>query len=145
MKNKSNLNKFIWYSLVALAIIILILVLFIILKKDSPEINNPPELPSKEPEKITSYSLELKGKNEQIIFLGALSRDDVAKWMNKCDCFVLPSRYETFGVVYIEALASGRPVIGALNGGAEDIINNLNGYLVPIDDIDKLAEKMLEM
>ena len=61
------------------------------------------------------------------------------------DCFVLPSRYETFGVVYIEALASGRPVIGALNGGAEDIINNLNGYLVPIDDIDKLAEKMLEL
>ena len=85
------------------------------------------------------------GVKKQIIFLGALSRDDVAKWMNKCDCFVLPSRYETFGVVYIEALASGRPVIGALNGGAEDIINNLNGYLVPIDDIDKLAEKMLEL
>ena len=85
------------------------------------------------------------GVKKQIIFLGALSRDDVAKWMNKCDCFVLPSRYETFGVVYIEALASGRPVIGALNGGAEDIINNLNGYLVPIDDIDKLSEKMLEL
>ena len=85
------------------------------------------------------------GVKKQINFLGALSRDDVAKWMNKCDCFVLPSRYETFGVVYIEALASGRPVIGALNGGAEDIINNLNGYLVPIDDIDKLAEKMLEL
>ena len=85
------------------------------------------------------------GVKDQIIFLGALSRDDVAKWMNKCDCFVLPSRYETFGVVYIEALASGRPVIGALNGGAEDIINNLNGYLVPIDDIDILAEKMIEV
>lgn len=82
---------------------------------------------------------------DQIIFLGALSRDDVSKWMNKCDCFVLPSRYETFGVVYIEALASGRPVIGALNGGAEDIINNLNGYLIPIDDIDILAEKMIEV
>ena len=88
---------------------------------------------------------EENGVKEKVIFLGALSRDDVAKWMNKCDCFVLPSRYETFGVVYIEALASGRPVIGALNGGAEDIINNLNGYLVPIDDIDKLAEKMLEL
>ena len=85
------------------------------------------------------------GVKDQIIFLGALSRDDVAKWMNKCDCFVLPSRYETFGVVYIEALASGRPVIGALNGGAEDIINNLNGYLIPIDDIDILAEKMIEV
>lgn len=85
------------------------------------------------------------GVKDQIIFLGALSRDDVSKWMNKCDCFVLPSRYETFGVVYIEALASGRPVIGALNGGAEDIINNLNGYLIPIADIDILAEKMIEV
>ena len=85
------------------------------------------------------------GVKDQIIFLGALSRDDVSKWMNKCDCFVLPSRYETFGVVYIEALASGRPVIGALYGGAEDIINNLNGYLIPIDDIDILAEKMIEV
>ena len=85
------------------------------------------------------------GVKDQIIFLGALSRDDVSKWMNKCDCFVLPSRYETFGIVYIEALASGRPVIGALNGGAEDIINNLNGYLIPIDDIDILAEKMIEV
>ena len=85
------------------------------------------------------------GVKDQIIFLGALSRDDVSKWMNKCDCFVLPSRYETFGVVYIEALASGRPVIGTLNGGAEDIINNLNGYLIPIDDIDILAEKMIEV
>ena len=85
------------------------------------------------------------GVKDQIIFLGALSRDDVSKWMNKCYCFVLPSRYETFGVVYIEALASGRPVIGALNGGAEDIINNLNGYLIPIDDIDILAEKMIEV
>ena len=85
------------------------------------------------------------GVKDQIIFLGALSRDDVSKWMNKCDCFVLPSRYETFGVVYIEALASGRPVIGALNGGAEDIINNLNGYLIPIDDIDILAERMIEV
>ena len=88
---------------------------------------------------------EENGVKEKVIFLGALSRDDVAKWMNKCDCFVLPSRYETFGVVYIEALASGRPVIGALNGGAEDIINNLNGYLIPVDDIDKLSEKMLEV
>ena len=71
MKNKSNLNRFIGYSLVALVIIVLLLVLFILIfKKDSPEINNPPEVPSKEPEKITNYSLELKGKNEQIVFLG---------------------------------------------------------------------------
>ena len=62
--------------------------------------------------------------------------------MNKCDTFVLPSRYETFGVVYIEALASGKPVIGAFNGGAEDIVNKNVGILVEKDNIEQLSEAM---
>ena len=71
MKNKKKLDKLIVYSLIVLLILIIVLVIVMLtIKKDSPEINNPPEVPSKEPEKITSYSLELKGKNEQIIFLG---------------------------------------------------------------------------
>ena len=86
-----------------------------------------------------------EGVQTQVIFLGALSRKEVAKWMAAADVFVLPSRYETFGVVYIEALASGKPVIGALNGGAEDIINEENGYIVPIDDIEELSNKMIAM
>ena len=78
----------------------------------------------------------------KVIFTGALSRKEVAAWMNKCDTFVLPSRYETFGVVYIEALASGKPVIGAFNGGAEDIINKNVGMLVEKDNIEQLSEAM---
>ena len=65
--------------------------------------------------------------------------------MRKADAFVLPSRYETFGVVYIEALASGTPVIGTFNGGAEDIITHDNGYIVDIDDIDSLASAMKDI
>ena len=78
----------------------------------------------------------------QVLFTGALSREEVASWMNKCDIFVLPSRYETFGVVYIEALASGKPVIATFNGGAEDIINEEVGVLVEIDNVNKLAQAM---
>lgn len=78
----------------------------------------------------------------QVIFTGALSREEVANWMNKCDAFVLPSRYETFGVVYIEALASGKPVIGAFNGGAEDIVTKDVGILVEIDNVKSLSEAM---
>ena len=71
MKNKKKLDKLIVYSLIVLLILIIVLVIVMLnLKKDSPEINNPPEVPSEEPEKITSYYLELKGKNEQIVFLG---------------------------------------------------------------------------
>lgn len=82
------------------------------------------------------------GVKDQIIFLGTLLREEVAKNMNECDAFVLASRYETFGVVYIEALISGKPIIGMYNGGAEDIINDINGKIVPVDDVNKLKEAM---
>lgn len=82
---------------------------------------------------------------DQVIFTGALSREEVANYMNECDAFVLPSRYETFGIVYIEALASGKPIIGTFNGGAESIINPSNGYIVPRDNIDELEKAMSEV
>ena len=83
-----------------------------------------------------------EGIENQVTFTGALSREEVAEWMNKCDAFVLPSRYETFGVVYIEALASGKPVIGTFNGGAEDIVTKDVGILVNIDNIKELSYAM---
>lgn len=84
---------------------------------------------------------ELKIKN-QVDFLGALPRDEVSYYMSTCDSFVLASKYETFGVVYIEALASGKPIIGTYNGGAEDIINSKNGLIVKVDDVDELGNAM---
>ncbi|MDV4150657.1 glycosyltransferase [Clostridium sp. AL.422] len=80
--------------------------------------------------------------DKQVDFLGALSREEVFSYMSKCDVFVLASKYETFGVVYIEALASGKPIIGTYNGGAEDIINKNNGLLVKVNDIDELGNAM---
>ena len=83
------------------------------------------------------------GVKDQIVFLGALLREEVAQNMNECDAFVLASRYETFGVVYIEALSFGKPIIGMYNGGCEDIINDFNGKIVPVDDIDDLKNAMI--
>lgn len=85
------------------------------------------------------------GISKQVIFKGSLLRDEVKYEMSNCNIFVLPSRFETFGVVLIEALASGKPVISTRNGGANDIIKDINGILVNIDDIDELGEKMLYM
>lgn len=87
---------------------------------------------------LESLVKELKIE-DNVIFKGSLSREEVAIEMNSCDAFVLASNYETFGVVYIEALACGKPVIGTRNGGAEYIINSDNGLLV-----NKKDEKALE-
>ncbi|MGL5352505.1 MAG: glycosyltransferase, partial [Clostridium sp.] len=85
------------------------------------------------------------GVSKQVIFLGGLLRNEVSKYMNECDVFVLASRYETFGVVYIEALACGKPIIGTYNGGAEDIINDFNGKLANVDNVDSLKNSMISI
>lgn len=94
-----------------------------------------------ERERLELLTNEL-GINDKVEFKGALSRKKVAKEMAECDVFILPSRYETFGVVLIEALASGKPVISTKNGGAEDIVTCDNGLIVGVDDIDQLGEAM---
>lgn len=85
---------------------------------------------------------ERLGVREHIHFTGLLSRDEVVYEMQNCDCFVLTSRYETFGVVLIEALALGKPVIATRSGGPEDIVNSSNGHLIPVDDASALASAM---
>lgn len=76
---------------------------------------------------------------ERIILLGQLDKKQMESYFAECDIFVLVSAAETFGVVYIEALAFGKPLIGAKNGGAEDIINGNNGILIDVDNEDQLV------
>ena len=93
---------------------------------------------------LEELSKELQIDN-QVNFLGALSREQVSEEMRKCDAFALPSEHETFGVVYIEALACGKPVIGADNGGAEDIIEEYNGIIANKKDIDSIKDALIEI
>jgi glycosyltransferase involved in cell wall biosynthesis len=55
---------------------------------------------------------------------------------------VLPSRYETFGVALVEAMATGLPVVATRCGGPEDIVTEETGRLVPATDPDALAEAL---
>ena len=57
------------------------------------------------------------------------------KELAKSDCFVLARSLETFWIVYIEALATGTPVIVTWCGELEDFVNEENGILVGVDDI----------
>ena len=82
---------------------------------------------------------------DQISFLGYIDREQVLEEMDSSDLVVLPSRYETFGVVLIEALARGKPVVATACGGPECIVDSVNGMLVPIDDSVALGDAMEEM
>ncbi|HUV60021.1 MAG TPA: glycosyltransferase [Desulfatiglandales bacterium] len=82
------------------------------------------------------------GLEGQIVFTGFLSRDRVLLEMRNCDVFVLSSIFETFGVVLIEALACGKPVIATKCGGPVDIVNPINGLIVSTKDIKALADAM---
>ena len=85
------------------------------------------------------------GLQEQVIFLGRVTRDQVIREMQEANCYVLASRYEAFGVVLIEAMATGLPVIATRSGGPEYIVDESCGYLVEPDNVEELAEAMLTM
>jgi len=57
-------------------------------------------------------------------------------------CFVMPSQFEPFGIVYVEAAAAGVPSIGTVVGGARDAIGDGGGLLVDPRDADALTESM---
>lgn len=89
--------------------------------------------------------IEELNMDNQIKLLGALSRQEVSKEMSACDAFVLASEHETFGVVYIEALACGKPVIGTDNGGAEDIIREDNGIIAKKKSVEDLTRALIKV
>ena len=88
--------------------------------------------------------VEEQGISKYVEFTGALDRKQVIQEMQSCDCFVLPSRYETFGVVYIEAMACGKPVIAVANGGPDDFVKPFNGLLIK-PGAEELVQAFYEM
>jgi glycosyltransferase involved in cell wall biosynthesis len=80
------------------------------------------------------------GLDEIVKFHGLKIKKEVAKFMRNCDFFVLPSFYENFGVVYIEAMACGKPVIGTNAGGSREIITKQTGLLVPPKNVNALIK-----
>jgi len=78
---------------------------------------------------------------DHVQLVGFISDGLMPIWMNACDLFVLPSLSESFGIVQIEAMACGKPVVATRNGGSEDIIvNEKLGTLVDPKDVDGLAK-----
>lgn len=89
---------------------------------------------------VNDFDLQNKVK-----FLGLLSRDEVIQQIQNCNCFVLSSKYETFGVVIIEAMLFGKPVIVTRCGVGQNIVTENVGYVVEVGNDEQLAAAMLRM
>ncbi|MFO7844403.1 MAG: glycosyltransferase [Bacteroidales bacterium] len=96
------------------------------------------------PEEATLRSLSKSlGLDQNVFFLGRLPHDEVMKYMANTDIFSLPSWEEGFGVVYLEAISFGKPVIACQGEGIIDVIKHgETGILVKPHDIDDLASKL---
>ncbi len=87
---------------------------------------------------IDSYNV-----NEQVILTGFLNENELTDHFLLADLFVLPSKKEGFGIVFIEALACGIPVIcGNADGSTDAIRNGELGTAINVDDLDELEKKI---
>lgn len=81
-------------------------------------------------------------KLDSVYFLGARSHEQMVKLFNVADIAAMPSIFEPFGLVAVEALACGTPVIAGDVGGFSRNVNNEIGYLLKPGDYKTLAEKV---
>lgn len=83
------------------------------------------------------------GIEELVTFLGAKDQDTLVYYYSAAEMVVVPSHYESFGMVALEAMACGTPVVASKVGGlAYNVQEGQTGFLVPNGDDDALADKM---
>lgn len=86
------------------------------------------------------------GLSSQVDFLGAIWGEGKFQRLAAADMFVLPSAHEGFGLVFLEAMHCGLPVIASTSGGQTDFLRDgETGFLVPVGDVEVLAERILRL
>jgi glycosyltransferase involved in cell wall biosynthesis len=84
--------------------------------------------------------------NEHVFLIGFVNKLDLAKYYSMADLVIYPSRQEIFGLVLVEAMACGKPVIGSdIMGPSEIIVNGKTGYTSDFRDLKKLSEITLHL
>jgi D-inositol-3-phosphate glycosyltransferase len=83
------------------------------------------------------------GFQDLVIFLGSRAQDTLAYYYSAAEVCVVPSHYESFGLVALEAMACCTPVIASRVGGLQHTVEDgITGFLVPAGDPEALAEKL---
>ncbi len=85
-----------------------------------------------------------EGQLQHIHFIEFISHDELNDWYRACDVFVLPTRYDIWGLVINEAMANGIPIISTSRcvAATELISDGVNGYIVKPDEPELLAERI---
>ena len=93
------------------------------------------------------HTVATRERIDGVFFTGWRGHDQLPLGLSCADCFVAPSTDEPFGLVYLEAMACERPVIGTQSGGPPSFINVVHGepdgWLVPPDDEAALSQAMV--
>lgn len=79
---------------------------------------------------------------DDVQFLGVMDQREIARWMCAADCLVLPSHIEGFGLVALEAMACGTPVVGSDAGGLKYLLGDGAGVTVPVKNSRELAHSL---
>jgi len=90
-------------------------------------------------------NLKKLAKNKNVVFKGKVSKNTLIDLLSECNFVVIPSIYEPFGLVALEALASGKPVIAAKVGGLREILNEKVGLFFQKCNVKDLKKKIKEM
>lgn len=80
-----------------------------------------------------------------IFLLGKRNKKEIVEFLTSSHIFMMPSRNENFSVAILEALACGLPIIASDCGGVQDCINDSNGIIFPIDNIEELKKAILNI
>ena len=84
--------------------------------------------------------------NDEVRFLYNLSAEDLAACYAACEIFALPSTGEGFGLVFLEAMAFRKPIVGVAAGGCVDLLNDgVNARVVPPNDSFALVRVLGEL
>lgn len=86
------------------------------------------------------------GLNQVVSFLGAKGQSKLTQWYAAATAVIMPSEYESFGMVALEAMATGTPVIASEVGGLAYLVkDNETGYLVPSRAPSSLADRIVDV
>lgn len=86
------------------------------------------------------FNEENPSNTAEVTFLGEITHEQKVEEYNNCDIFAAPSLYESFGLIYIEAMSFGKPVIGCSAGGAIEVIKDKEvGYLIEPGSVEELS------